>query len=89
MTTHDLTISSVSEQQLRESTLTIGDLLGLVDALVEQKLKEKSRPQLTHSTLEDREKLWQIMRANIIKASPGIPSPTEMLREERDKWYSL
>jgi hypothetical protein len=31
--------------------------------------------------------VWEAIRTQMVKAEPGVPSPTEMLREERDQWY--
>jgi len=73
------------QQRLVNSDMTIDELHSLVEQIVEQKLAANKGHLLLgdHDPAEVLESMWK----NIIKAETDVPSPLEMLREEREQWY--
>ncbi len=68
----------------RVADMTLKELKALIDSAIEEKLRiwPRQQPDRPHG------ELWASMLKNIIKPSPGEPSVLELLREERDQWYS-
>lgn len=70
----------------RVGDMTIKELRELINTTVEQHLMRN----VWHTPRRDRpaSDVWESMLANIIKQSPNEPTALEMLREERDQWYT-
>ena len=79
-------VQDFAHQRLSETDMTVEELLALVRQIVNERL---SIDEATHNTLSKKkaEEWWQAMVNDLIIPEPGTPSPTEMLREERDQWY--
>ena len=68
----------------RVADMTIQELKALIDSAVERKMRVwsglgKERPS---------NELWASMLKNIIEPAPGERTALELLRVERDQWYS-
>jgi hypothetical protein len=68
----------------RVADMTIQELKALIDSAVERKMRVWSGPGKERPSNE----LWASMLKNIIKPAPGERTALELLREERDQWYS-
>ena len=63
--------------------MTYGDLERLVQHLIDERLKGFQSYQLAQPTREG----WQSIVDNITEQQPATPSPTDLLKEDRDQWY--
>jgi hypothetical protein len=72
----------MSEIKTRLADMTIDDLKALIGQMIDARLGHSSFTpyRLGEPTPES----WQAIKENLIKSEPGQPSPTEILREERE-----
>ena len=68
----------------RVADMTIQELKALIDRKIEDRLRPGSDQRRDRAV----EKVWESMLNNIIEPGPDEPSVLEMLREERNQWYS-
>lgn len=66
----------------RVGDMTRADLIALI-----RQVSRQESPLQPYRLGEPTEEWWQRFLASFVRAKPGIPSPTQMLQEERDKWY--
>lgn len=66
-------IGNWTKEQLREFVLQV----------VETRIQAWEKYQMGQPS----EELWQRIINDIIPTPPGVPTPTQMLKQERDKWY--
>ncbi len=67
------------------NSMTVSELHKLVEQVVEEKLASHLGPYSPGS--RNLSQVLDSMWSDIIKAEPGVPSPLELLREERGQWY--
>ncbi len=68
----------------RVADMTIQELKALIDRKIEERLRPGSDQRRDRSIV----KVWESVLKNIIEPGPDEPSVLEMLREERNQWYS-
>jgi hypothetical protein len=79
-------IKDLAHRRLSETDLTVQELMDLVEKIVSERLQANRDVERPHSGKASAE-WWQAMVSEIIVPTPGTPSATAMLREERDQWY--
>lgn len=72
----------MAETKTHLADMTIDDLKALIGQMIDARLGHSSFApyRLGEPTPES----WQAIKENLIESAPGLPSPTEMLRAERE-----
>jgi hypothetical protein len=68
----------------RVADMTIQELKTLVNSAVDERLRIWTVPRGNRSIAD----VWKSMLENIIEPTPDEPSALDILREEREQWYS-
>jgi hypothetical protein len=68
----------------RVADMTIQELKALID----RKIEDRLRPGSDQRRDRPMEEVWESMLKNMIEPGPDEPSVLDMLREERNQWYS-
>lgn len=67
--------------------MTRDELHAFVDRVIQD--REHRYRQLNSANEESLAAILARIKRNRLPAQPGVPSPTEILREERDQWYKI
>jgi hypothetical protein len=73
-----------ARQMERIGELTIDELEAIVARMIDARLGIGDQPQ---SIGQRTPEVWEAIRTQVVKPSSDTPSPTALLREERDQWY--
>ncbi len=68
----------------RVADMTMQELKALVNSAIDERLRVWRVPRGNRPIAD----VWESMLENIIEPAPGEPSALDILREERDLWYS-
>jgi hypothetical protein len=68
------------QAQERIGDMSLKELEGVIERILDARLQAARSGQATPE-------VWQQILDSLIKPSAAQPTPTELLRQERDQWY--
>ena len=70
----------------RIADMSIEDLRAFVGRMIDERLDRGAH--MSYKIGRATPEVWQSIRDNVVEPAPGAPSPTHLLREERERWAS-
>jgi hypothetical protein len=68
--------------------LTLDELTTLIEQVVDSRLAQSLKPWYTTPMPMDSSAYLQQLRASLIPTPTGVPTPSDMIIEERETWRS-